>query len=244
MKVKLNIVLVLFSLCQYGLWAVPQEDDLYMASIELKQGEIITRKLKADEPGTMGGQVAGIIEAPIHKVWEVLSDYNHFHEYMPRMPVTYIVTKAALDEIGTREVWKRKAFEKMLISYRIESMESDTVYFYNVVDMPLPVRDRWYLLEMVRDPFCFHVEWKMVTGNMIVNSGSWQLMLHPECPNRTVAVYTTISNSGIPIPGFIQKYGLGRSLPNIIKGVRKRAGELIMMAADTTRYAENTEGGE
>jgi len=244
MKVKLPLVLMLCSLCQYGLRAAPQGDDLYTACTQLKAGEIITRKLSPDEPGCMGGQVGGIIEAPVDKVWEVLSDYNRFHEYMPRMPVTFIVSKQALDAIAKKTDWKRTAFEKMLMPYRIDAMESDTVYFYNVVDMPVPVRDRWYLLEMVRDPLSCRVEWKMVTGNMKVNSGSWQLMLHPESPNRTVAVYTTVSNSGIPIPGFIQEYGLGRSLPDIIRGVRKRAGELMMMAVDTVRYPENPGGGE
>jgi len=235
-------MLILICISQSGCSAIPQSDELYDSCRHLKGDEIIIRKLQPVTPGLISGQVAGIINGPIHRVWKVLSDYNRFHEFMPRMPVTYIVTKAALEEINTKTAWKRKAFEKMLEKYRLDTMEGDTVYFYNVVDMPSPVRDRWYLLEMVRDPFSYTVQWKMVTGNMLVNKDSWQLMLHPRHPDKTMAVYTTESYSGIPIPSFIQKFGLNRSLPNIIKGVRKRTREMKLMAADTALHTADSEG--
>jgi hypothetical protein len=95
---------------------------------------------------------------------------------------------------------------------------------------------------MVRDAFSCTVRWKMVTGNMMLNRGSWQLMLHPTDPNKTLAVYTTVSNSGIPIPSFIQRFGLNRSLPNIIRGVRKRTIMMQMTAVDAALTHSDSKG--
>ena len=219
-----KLIIILFISLLTGQGGIAQENDPFSACIDLGE-EIIIEKLESENSGEICGRTAGVINAPLHIVWSVLSDYNRFYEFMPRMPVTYLVDKAAARMIAMKDKWKRKELEHWLEEFRTESIEGDTVYFYNVVDMPVPVEDRWYLLKMVRDSINYQVHWTMVIGNMEINRGSWKIKAHPADSRKTLAVYTTCSDSGIPIPRFIQNYGLKKSLPDIINGVRERSFE-------------------
>lgn len=187
---------------------------------------IVVTKPKTENTNSLCGRVTGIVDGPVDLVWAVLSNYNHFHEFFPRMPVTFIVDERVIEEINKKPEWNRKELEVLLNDYRINELRSDTVYFYNVVDMPFPVSDRWYLLKMIRNPKEFYVYWSLVIGNMILNDGSWKLSRCVHNPNSTLATYTTCSNSGIRIPRFVMKIGMNKSLPGIIKGLRKRTDQM------------------
>lgn len=193
---------------------------------ELREGKIIVTKPESVDPHVLCGKVTGIVDAPIDLVWMALSDYNHFHEFLPRMPVTFIVDKKVIGEIEGRQQWNRQELESVLNRYRLHALNSDTVYFYNVLDMPFPVGDRWYLLKMIREPEKYTVHWSIVTGNMVVNDGSWELSSCTDDPSLTLAVYTTCSDSGIKLPKFMINIGMKKSLPDIITGLRGRVHQM------------------
>jgi hypothetical protein len=193
---------------------------------DLREGKIIVTRPGSADPHVLCGRVMGIIDAPIDLVWMALSDYNHFHQFLPRLPVTFIVDKNVMVEINKKPQWNRQELESMLSRHRLHTLNSDTVYFYNVLDMPFPVGDRWYLLKMIREPEKYTVHWSIVTGNMVVNDGSWELTPCSDDPSHTLAVYTTCSDSGVNLPKFIINIGMKKSLPGIITGLRGRVHQM------------------
>ena len=172
------------------------------------------------------GSVEGIIQAPRDTVWAILCDYNNYHKFFPRLPISFMVDKVVLDEIDKEQVWKRAAFETLIDKYRLEEPASNTFYFYNVIDMPFPFPDRWLLLKEEKDPEQYSMHWEMIYGNILITNGSWELKQHGHNSSETIAVYTTYSKSLIPIPVFIINIGFNNSLPDIIKGLRRRVNEL------------------
>jgi len=145
------------------------------------------------------------------------------------MPVTLIVDKGVLNEIRKKQEWKRAEFETLIRKYRLNIPVTDTFYVYNVIDMPLPFPDRWLLLKMKINTDQYNMYWKMIYGNMLITDGSWELKQHGRNSSETIAVYTTYSKSLIPIPVFIMNIGLNNTLPDIIKGLRRRVGEVSII---------------
>ncbi len=225
-RIMKSMVLLLF-IYLFGVGKLSAEyNDVSELERDVQQGKIVVTQPEIYYPGVLCGKVMGVIDAPIDQVWMVLSDYNHFYQFLPRLPVTFIVDKKAVDEINQKLHWEREELEAVLDQYRLNEVMSDTVYFYNVLDMPFPVGDRWYLLEMVRFPAQYTVRWRMVLGNMVINDGMWELSPCSNNEFQTLAAYTTCSDSGIELPRFIVNMGLKKSLPDIIKGVRGRIEEL------------------
>ncbi|HEB29601.1 MAG TPA: hypothetical protein ENI15_01835 [Spirochaetes bacterium] len=98
------------------------------------------------------GSVEGVIQAPRDTVWRVLSDYNNYYKFFPGMPVTFIVDEGTLNDILKKQDWKRAEFEALISNNRLEAPVADTFYFYNVIDLPFPLTDRWLLFKVERDP--------------------------------------------------------------------------------------------
>jgi hypothetical protein len=159
-------------------------------------------------------------------VWTVLCDYNNYHKFFPRIPVTFVVDEGALNEIRKKEEWKRAEFEALISKYRLEEPSSDTFYFYNVIDMPFPFPDRWLLFKEERDSEQYIMYWKMIYGNMRITDGSWELEQSDSNSSETLAIYTTYSKSLVSIPVFIMNIAFNNTLPDIIQGLKRRVSEL------------------
>ena len=189
---------------------------------KLARGEIIVTRLPDDNPRILGGQAQATIDAPIERIWEILNDFNRYAEFLPRQVKSWIVSPEVLAEISQESGLSRRQAEYLLGPYRLDSVEGDTVYSYNVLDMPFPVSQRWYLLETVRDVEQYSLTWHQVTGNLRATTGSWQL---EPLDDKTLATYTTRSDVGISVPGFLVNLGLNQTLPDVIKALRRRAEE-------------------
>ena len=190
----------------------------------LARGEIVVTRLPATHRGVLGGRSQGVIAAPLDRVWSVLNRSGEFADYMPNYLVSWLIDRAALAAVGGRADWQRVELEGALGRYRVADWPGDTVLFYNVLDMPFPVSDRWYLLEMTRDTVRHSICWDQLIGNLDANEGSWRIESWPD-PGHTLATYTTISEPGIALPGFILESGLKSILPGVIAGLRNRVAK-------------------
>jgi ribosome-associated toxin RatA of RatAB toxin-antitoxin module len=186
----------------------------------LAGGEIIVTRLADENPQFIGGQAEGVVAAPIEEVWAVLNDYNRYPEFLPEHKTTWIVSPDALAAIETGATWTRAEFEHAAAPYRQDSVTGDSIYLYAVLAMPFPVGERWYLLRMLRNDDDYSLTWQEVVGNLRSTSGSWQLESDGD---QTIATYTTRSDVGISVPGFLVSYGLKQTLPDVIKAIRKEA---------------------
>ncbi|MCX6841979.1 MAG: hypothetical protein NTX53_06860 [candidate division WOR-3 bacterium] len=191
------------------------------AEERLARGEIVVTRLPAAHKGVLGGQSRGVVAAPLDRVWAVLNRSCEFADYMPNFLESWLIDRAAMADVGERHSWQRDQLEVTMEEYRLVDWPGDTVLFYNVLDMPFPVSDRWYLLEMTREPAEHLIRWSQLVGNLKSTDGSWQLVPWLDT-GHTLATYTTISEPGIELPGFILDIGLNQSLPGVIKALRKR----------------------
>jgi hypothetical protein len=161
------------------------------------------------------------VDASLPAVWNVLNQSGRFCEYMPRYLRSDLVDPAALPDALSRDHWSRPELEALVEQNRLADWPGDTVLFYNVLDMPFPVSDRWYLLRMWREPEQYAIRWTMVAGNMNRCDGGWSLA-ESGTQGRTLAAYETLSDPGIQLPGFILDMGLTQTLPGVIEALRKR----------------------
>lgn len=210
------------------IWIIPMVFSFYSGyaqnnneiNTQIIKGEIIITTEKVPDTNVLIGKATGLIDAPIEKVWAVISDYNHFRDFMPRFKESFIVKKEIIAGIiGTRNLRNSENFLKTNITNEITE---DTLYFYNQLDFPWPLGDKRYLLKVIRNNLNYSFFWTQVAGEMEVNDGSWELIPYN---GITLAKYTTCSDVGIKLPFFLVKMGTKSTLPDIIKAVRKRVTE-------------------
>ncbi len=192
----------------------------------LAEGEILVLKLDGGDRNLISGRAVGVVDASIDTVWAVLSDYNNYQQFMPRLDVTYMVERGVMDEFSMNEDWTRSQFESLLSRYRTDELQGDGLYFYNVLDIPFPMADLWFLLKMVRNPKLYRFSWTMVYGNMLMNEGSWELMPYSTDDSKTLVSYTIFSDPGVYIPNFLESLALRRTLPDTIKNLRERVRQI------------------
>lgn len=216
--VQIFTVLVLFS-------QEPSESEMKLNAKVLEKlckGKVIVRIQRLPGSRTYKCLAMGMVAAPIKKVWQVLSDYNRFNEFMPKTPVAFLVRPEYIPQIENRPVKKWLKFEKELEQHTTADFSKNPFYLYNRFNMPWPLRDRYFVLKMFREPGIYFVHWYQIIGNMKVNKGSWKLAPFKGNKHKTFAVYTLCSDPGISIPPFLIRIATKGALPGIIKAVRKR----------------------
>jgi hypothetical protein len=191
------------------------------AELIAPQGDEIRTSIEhLPKSGTRVGTVSGMIDAPADQVWAVVSQYNQYKEFMPRFKESLILGHDVPATLMDAASFRRHEPDLRDISLQI--LPGDTFLFYNHLALPVPLGDKRYVLKMMRDPATFSEHWTQVAGDMKVNEGSWILQPMGE---RTLAVYTTYSDPGIPLPGFLLNVAMKSTLPDIIKAVRRRVQE-------------------
>ena len=91
---------------------------------------------------------------------------------------------------------------------------------FAVISNQFPLSNVWYVLQMVSDPAAGLLTWDMMCGSIASTTGSWQLEALGE---RTLATYTTTTDLGYQLPGFLVSLAMNSDLPNVIKAVRRQA---------------------
>ena len=104
----------------------------------------------------------------------------------------------------------------------VRRREGDTVWFYT--ELSFPLKTVRYEIKLRLDRPRWRVDWALVEGDMKSNEGSWQL--EPVAGGaETYAIYTVYVAVGFAIPGFIVSKLTEGSLPQLLKSVRRRAGD-------------------
>ena len=187
----------------------------------LKEGEIISTVELVPGTKTHRCEVMGIIRAPKDNVWDVISDYNRYSQFMPLTPVAFLVNPEAqnLWQGQSSTNWNR--FEKELMKHKLDVAGKNPLYFYNRFKMPWPLKDRQFVLKTEKFPEIYTSRWVEVFGNTRVNKGSWVLVSFEGRKDVTLAIYTLYVDLGISIPVKIIQSGM-KGLPEIIRSLRQR----------------------
>jgi hypothetical protein len=223
MKMKALIRLAIaLSVVSPALWSSSIEYKNFDTTTlqKLAEGEIFSYIQLLPNSKTHRCELMGLIQAPIQTVWNVISDYSRYHEFMPRTPVTFLVDPEALNSRQEKNIANWNQFEKELMDFRVNEYGDNPFYFYNRFQMPFPLKDRHYILKIERFPEIFRSQWNEILGNTRVNRGSWTLVSFEEKPGTTLAIYSLDVDTGLPLPPKIMQTAM-KKLPEIIRSLRQ-----------------------
>jgi ribosome-associated toxin RatA of RatAB toxin-antitoxin module len=114
-------------------------------------------------------KAAGLINAPLAKVWKVLTHYNEYHKFMPRVS-----------------------------SSKLESRSGNLAQATYQLDAPWPLNGTWYTNRYVETPANHAIRWSMVKGSIKHNEGSWQLRAQGNATYATYTVIADLGIPAIP----------------------------------------------
>lgn len=197
----------------------------------LAAGEIIVHSAEVPGSAVKKGEAIGVVDASPARVWEVVTDANNFQEFLPRMVRSRLVRFEELRRILEERPGSAAAAEALLSAeppelaiFRIPARKY-LGYFYGHLEVPWPLRDRWYIVRVQWDETqgergIYNCSWSLVAGNLREYYGEW--LVKPYGANRTLLTYRAATDPGGLAPKFLVEEFSTRTLPQVIAGVRSR----------------------
>ncbi len=163
----------------------------------LERGEVETSAAEGRD-GKKNARARALIGAPPDRVWDVITDYEGYKDFMPLTTVS-----------------------------RVDRREGDSVWFYTELDFKVKTIRYTIKLDLDRRPAegRWHVDWTLIDGNLGSNEGSWHLEPYGDKADETFATYTVYIAPGFYVPGFVLSKLTQGSLPQLIDAVRTRVGD-------------------
>jgi len=155
----------------------------------------------AEEPGSAvkKGVAITVIDQDPERVFRVVTDNEHFAEFMPRVKRSTVEAGADGSPINHQELKlpfvKDREF-KVRISNSVTEREGEQIW-----------RSAWT-----------HVKG---FGNIEDTTGSWTLLEYGE--HRTLVIYEVLTDPGGSIPRYLKNLATKRTLPALLDSVRERA---------------------
>ena len=201
----------------------------------LGAGEIITSVKNIDGTPLKRGEAIGVVDASPDKVWQVITDANHFSEFMPRTLKSRVVPPDKLEVLLQQKPTQPQEVEAILgptppdpALFQVPNQKY-FMYLYSLLDFPWPLGNRWYVIKVMRDETkasqkIYISTWSLLLGNMRENRGEWRL--EPFGDQKTKVYYKLIADSGVILPQFFIKRATNVTLPRLIDAVRKRVAQI------------------
>ncbi len=206
---------------EYGLRLTEQE------VADVRRGGIVRTFESVQGTGIKTGMAVAVLDVPVDKVWSVIHDHNNFKDFMPNIKESILfdpaVVQQALDLNFDRASSNPELLMDFLREHRISSMNGATGYFFNLLDMPWPLKDLWYIIkltDLVQENL-WKNSWEMLAGNMKSDRGSWTLVPYSE--GDTFVLYNAFADPGIVVPDPFVNLALNVGLPGILRAVKRRS---------------------
>lgn len=194
-----NTFIVLF-LVALGPWESLAQENRFTLSDDERQrlvaGECLT--LVEDSGDAQHLRVVALIDAPLERVWQVVTDYDTMHQWFP-------------------DLKESKAL----------STDGNVIMMYGRSAAPFPIADREWKgtarksCSMDKDDrFCVS-SWEMVpgSGNVRRNEGRWHIQRWSE--TQTLVLMENYIDPGLLLPDALLRTKMRKQLPAIISGLRK-----------------------
>jgi len=179
------------------LWAVDARAD---ETESLRKGKDLYKLVKVAGSRSSRGFVKGVVEAPMDRVFAVITDYDRYAEFMPRCEKSRVLRR------GDR-----------------------SLRYHNKLDMPWPVSDVWYDADVSweTDKRSIHFQMAPGTGHGVkAFDGHWTLAAFDRDTRRTVVLYDILFESTTEWPEWVLKIGTKATLADILPSLRERLGNL------------------
>lgn len=172
---------------------------------------------EADNANIHDIRVEAILAATPAKVFNVISDYAHYPDFMP-----YVKTSEVIKVV------------------------EDTHWVFQQLALPFPVSDRYYTIRLVADKHLadagsYRVDWTLAgpdvperSGNgvrLLTNTGYWHLRSADEGKGTHVTYFIHIDPGGA-LPAWVINIANKESAPSVVKAVRTRVAALGTASAE------------
>jgi uncharacterized membrane protein len=143
---------------------------------------------------TAGRGIGAIaVERPLSEVWSTVARFEDKTEYMPRLKTVNILSQSP---------------ERLQVQMVVDAS----------------VTTAHYTLWFARDADAHLMSWKLdhsVKDNSIAEAEG-EYRLYEIEPNRTLLTYSSYVDTGRALPRFIQNYMAKRSIPDLLRAIKKR----------------------
>jgi hypothetical protein len=200
---------------------------------KLAAGEILVTNQTAPGSKVLRVEMTAVIKAPPKVVWQIITDINHFKDFMPQTRASMVVPAAKIQGILLKTPITAQQVEKLIGPTpaplpRVPGGKY-VVYHFSDLHLPWPCDNRWYIIKVVMDEtraaeHYYHSSWSLVIGNVKEDSGEW--IVEPYDTKQTKVIYRVATDPGGQIPGFLVRRGTCVTLPDVIKAIRKRAATI------------------
>ncbi|MFH1018116.1 MAG: SRPBCC family protein [Pseudomonadota bacterium] len=166
---------------------------------DLGKGKILATNTRVEGGGYDRATVKGVIEAPLEKVWLVVTDYEHYGEFMPNTKENVVLTRT-----------------------------SQEIVYRSLLHMPFPLPNVAYETSVSIPTDHGTISFKMVpgTGKGVKDfDGGWVLSVFEGDANRTLAEYNVRMVPTVHWPKWVMRMMTKGTLTDILKAIRKRAEE-------------------
>ena len=193
---------------------------------EIQNGKIVRAFETVPGTGIKNGLAVSVIDAPAQKVWAVIHDHNNFKDFMPNTEESILFDPTVLKEALDLKFDHATADPKMLMDFlkkhRVTEMGNAPGYFFNLLDMPWPLKNLWYIIKLTdtKGENKWQNTWEMVAGNMKSDRGSWTLI--PYSGDKTLVIYSAFADPGFIVPDPFVNLVLNVGLPGILQAVKRR----------------------
>lgn len=198
---SLRPVLIVFALLALAACAshrLPKdmtEEALKEIRAKLDEGDTYLSFSPVEGTELKHAQIFGVIDAPIDRVWKVVTDYEQYEDFMPLL-------------IHSQVKWTRGNIAKLEM----------------IFGLPAVIQPRYNItVAMVHYPQKYRVEWVYISGDIVDTFGSWNL--RPFGENRTEVVYSMFMDLSGTLVGPFAQFGSGVALPQAISALRDQVEE-------------------
>lgn len=221
------------------------------ADVTLDDGGAADRKTRLDRGDIIAtggylkkgvwGKMEGVVEASPKVVWNLYLHVDHWKaDGFPNLIDGRGVSDSAASQL--KGVKKIDDFYKILGKDFISPFEHQqrnaiwinyTLQYY---DLPWPVVDKWMVLKNTNDETrsaegIYHSEWVNVGGNVNTSVGRIEMKPYEGNPRRTLLEYQVVGDPGGFVPKFILKWGVKKTMPSVMRVIRRSAAQAIMKPA-------------
>ena len=200
---------------------------------QLDRGEILVSSHFQNH--ILAAHMFGVVNAPPQKVWTILTDVNQWDSYeIPGLHLSRVIPNDRIDDLtpfNNRSSYKARSFvskEIPLTPLERQPSKAWRANAFQYYDFPWPVSDRWVLLQISHDERQlkkgkFTARWILLKGNVKTVTGYFHITPFKDNPSRSLVSYHVDSDTGIPVPRFLIRYGANRVLPRVIHALRRES---------------------
>jgi len=166
------------------------------------------------------GCVVGLVNAPIDRVWKIITDYRKYTQWIPRCTRSVVVSPKIIPSLSDSSGFPLSMDISQCTVER--SIPSETTLVYSEIDIIFPVGRIRSILEITSDSTDFTICWRKLASDMTIYEGAWHVI---SSGDQTLVVCMMRYQLNVWLPPFMIHGAIRYYLPQMITTLRQRVHE-------------------